>query len=357
MQKLFVVVGTRPEAIKLAPVVLAVRAAGAAVRLCATGQHQTLAADALSWFGLAPDLGLGPHPADLDGLCGSLLTGIGAALAAERPDRVIVQGDTISALAGALAAHHHCLPVAHVEAGLRTGDLAAPWPEEGNRRLIAALADLHFAPTAGAAAALRAENVPAAAIRVTGNTGIDALRWMRERRAAPAPRADRRKLILVTCHRRESFGPGLARIAEALRTIAARPDVLIALPLHPNPAVRAALGGLAGIRLLTPLAYPEFVQWLAAAHIVLTDSGGVQEEAPALGVPVLVLRDTTERPEGIAAGTARLVGTCTRRIVAETCRLLDDPTAHAAMSRAHSPYGDGQAAQRIAAALVGDRRA
>lgn len=345
------VVGTRPEAIKIAPVVLALRAGGAAVRLCATGQHSTMAAEALSWFGIAPDLCLGPQPADLDGLCGSLLTGIGAALAAERPQRVIVQGDTISALAGALAAHHHRLPVAHVEAGLRTGNLAAPWPEEGNRRLIATLADLHFAPTETAAAALKAENVPAGAIHVTGNTGIDALNWMRAQQEEPAFVPDGRKLILVTCHRRESFGAGLARVAEALNVLAQRPDVIIALPLHPNPAVRAALGGLAGLRLLAPLAYPAFVRWLAAAHIVLTDSGGVQEEAPALGVPVLVLRDTTERPEGIAAGTARLVGTCTRRIIAETSRLLDDPAAHAAMSRAHSPYGDGHAAQRIATVL------
>lgn len=350
MGKLFVVVGTRPEAIKLVPVIRALRTAGAAVTVCTTGQHRTLAAEALAWFGLAPDLSLGPHPADLDGLSASLLTAIGAALDSERPARVIVQGDTASALAGALAAHHRRLPVAHVEAGLRSGDRAAPWPEEGNRKLIAALADLHFAPTKTAVAALLAENIPAGAIHLTGNSGIDALGLI-----APGPPPidpGGRKLILVTCHRRESFGGGLAGIAAALRALAQRPDVTIALPLHPNPVVRAALGGLDGIRLLDPLPYPDFVRLLAAAHLVLTDSGGVQEEAPTLGVPVLVLRDTTERPEGVAVGTARLVGTSARRIVTETCRLLDDPAAHAAMAHAYSPYGDGRAAERIAGQLI-----
>ena len=349
MGKLFVVVGTRPEAIKLAPVIRALRTAGATVTVCATGQHRTLAGEALAWFGLVPDLGLGPHPADLDGLSASLLTAVGAAIDAEQPERVIVQGDTASALAGALAAHHRRLPVAHVEAGLRSGDLAAPWPEEGNRRLIAALADLHFAPTEVAAAALRAENIAAAAIHMTGNSGIDALRLIPP--GPPPLDPGGRRLILVTCHRRESFGRGIAGIAAALRALARRPDVTIALPLHPNPVVRAGLGALDGVRLLDPLTYPDFVRLLAAAHLVLTDSGGVQEEAPALGVPVLVLRDTTERPEGVAAGTARLVGTKARRILAEACRLLDDPAAHAAMARAHCPYGDGHAARRIAAVL------
>lgn len=356
MTESFIVVGTRPEAIKLAPVILALRARGAKPIVCLTGQHRELAADALGWFGLSADLTLGPHPAGLDEMIASLLTRLGQAMDAVRPDRVVVQGDTASAFAGALAAHNRGLPVAHVEAGLRTGDLAAPWPEEGHRKLIAALADLHFAPTPAAAAALRAENIAPGAIRVTGNTGIDALHSILRQSGAPPPAMGAKKLVLATCHRRESLGEGFRQIAAALAVLARRTDATVALTLHPNPAVRSTFTDLPGVRLLDPLPYPDFIRLLATAHLALTDSGGVQEEAPALGIPLLVMRDATERPEGVTAGTARLVGRCRDRIVAEACLLLDDPRRHAAMRRAHSPYGDGRAAERIAAMLLEQRK-
>jgi UDP-N-acetylglucosamine 2-epimerase (non-hydrolysing) len=352
MARVFLVVGTRPEAIKLAPVALALRAAGHAPILCATGQHPVLATEALGWFGLAADLTLAADPSSLDRLAATLVGAIGEALRTMRPDWVIVQGDTASALAGALAGHLSRMPVAHVEAGLRSGDPASPWPEESFRKLIAAISNLNFAPTEAAAVALRRENVDPGTVHVTGNTGIDALRLVRARAPArPARRPGARRALLVTCHRRESFGAGMAGIAAALARLAARGDVSITVPLHPNPqaggVLATALSQQPAIRLVPPLPYPELVGQLAAADLVLTDSGGIQEEAPALGVPVLVLRDTTERPEGLAAGTARVVGTDPDRIVAEACRLLDDPAAHAAMARAHSPYGDGFAAQRI----------
>lgn len=352
MAKSFVVIGTRPEAIKLAPVINALRNVNAQPTVCLTGQHPRLAAEVLDWFGIAPDLTLALSESDLDNRLAGLITGIGAALDATGPDLVVVQGDTSSALAGALAAHHRRLPLAHIEAGLRTGDLGEPWPEEGHRKLIAALADLHFAPTECAAVALRAENVPAHSIHVTGNTGIDALHAILARPGASPLARDGRKLILVTCHRRESLGAGHREIAAALRTLANRSDVRIALTLHPNPAVRAAFLDVAGVERLEPLPYPSFVRLLAAAHLVLTDSGGVQEEAPALGVPVVVLRERTERQEGVSAGTAKLVGASAAVIVTETCRLLDSPIAHRAAALAHSPYGDGHAAQRIAALLA-----
>lgn len=287
----------------------------------------------------------------------SLLTGLTQTIARSAPDRLIVQGDTASAFAGALAGQLARIPVAHVEAGLRSGDPANPWPEEINRKLIAALADRHFAPTEAAGSALRAENIPADRIHVTGNTGIDALRLVRSRLPPPRPVPGNRRRILVTCHRRESFGQTMQAIAAGLARVAMRGDVILTVPLHPNPAaggvLGAALADCPNVELIPPLDYPAFVSALAASHLVLTDSGGVQEEAPALGVPILVLRDSTERPEGIAAGTARLIGTDSNRIVSETFRLLDDPAAHAAMARAHSPYGDGFAAERIAS-ILGD---
>jgi UDP-N-acetylglucosamine 2-epimerase (non-hydrolysing) len=314
-----------------------------------------LAAESLNWFGIRADLALNADPSSLDRLCVSLLSGITEAIARTAPDWVIVQGDTASALAGALAGQFARVPVAHVEAGLRSGDPANPWPEEINRKLIATLADLHFAPTEAAALALRAENVPTARIHITGNTGLDALRLIRAKLTPARPPPGGRRKILATCHRRESFGPAMNRIAAALRQIAERDDVVLTVPMHPNPAAGGVLGGAlaacANVELTPPLDYPDFVATLAASHLVLTDSGGVQEEAPALGIPVLVLRDTTERPEGIVAGTALLVGTDPDRIVAETCRLLDDLEAHTTMARAHSPYGDGLAADRIAAIL------
>jgi UDP-N-acetylglucosamine 2-epimerase (non-hydrolysing) len=282
---------------------------------------------------------------------------------AMQPDRVIVQGDTATAMVGALAAYYRKIPVSHVEAGLRSGDIYQPWPEEVNRRIVAPIADQHFAPTETAARALRHENIAPATIHVTGNTVIDALLATRDRIAAEpalaagldgiAARFAGKRMILVTTHRRENFGGGMAAIADALSRIAARPDVAILFPVHPNPNVvsvmDAALARHDNIARIEPLDYPHFIRALEHAHLVLSDSGGVQEEAPALGKPVLVMRETTERPEGVAAGTARLVGTDADRIVDETGRLLDDPAAYAAMARAHNPFGDGHAAQRIAA--------
>ncbi|MBB4155130.1 UDP-N-acetylglucosamine 2-epimerase (non-hydrolyzing) [Sphingomonas jinjuensis] len=368
MPRLLVIIGTRPEAIKLFPVVAALRALpGMTVRLCATGQHREMVDAVLEVAGLAPDIQLAVmQPGQsLDQLVARLLISIGDVLGSEQPDRVIVQGDTATAMAGALAAYHRRIPVAHVEAGLRSGDIQQPWPEEANRRVISTMADLHFAPTALAALALAAENVTAG-VHVTGNSVIDALYWTQRRIGAVpaltatidarlAPLAGRR-LILVTAHRRENIGEAMGAIARTLRRLAIRRDVAIVLPVHPNPAVVDAMERLLPssdtILRLPPLAYPELVHVLARSTIVLTDSGGLQEEAPALGKPVLVMRETTERPEGIAAGTARLVGTEEDVIVAEACRLLDDPLAYAAMARAHNPFGDGLASARIAAILA-----
>lgn len=362
MTGILAVFGTRPEAIKLAPVIKALRLRDIPVRTCATAQHRELLDRALG-AELSPDIDLDlMRPGQsLAALTARMIAALDRVFAAERPERIIVQGDTATALVAAQAAYFQGIPIAHVEAGLRTGDLGAPHPEEGNRRMIGAIADMHFAPTAGAAQALRKEGIPAALIHVTGNTVVDALYDVRSRlgrdpELAGAARqvidqSAGKRLILVTCHRRESFAAA-AEIAAAIRALARRPDVLIALPLHPNPAIRrpleTALRDRPNVLLLEPLGFAPFVSLLFAAHFVLTDSGGVQEEAPVLGTPVLVMRDLTERPEGVAAGTARLVGTRAQRIVSEACLLLDNPAAHARMARAHSPYGDGRAAERIA---------
>lgn len=367
--RILVVIGTRPEAIKLFPVIAALEADPRfTVRTCVSAQHRALLDQVLKVAGIVPDhdLDLMRAGQSLDELGAALLVGLGRVMDREQPDRVIVQGDTATALCGALAAYHRRIPVDHVEAGLRSGDLYQPWPEEANRKLIGALASLHFAPTETAAAALRAENIDPARIHVTGNTAIDALHWVIARNAAQPvlaaaldPVVERfagRRIVAVTCHRRENWGAGMASIAAALRRIAAREDVAVIFPMHPNPAVRGgmelALAALGNAALIEPLDYPHFVRLLGIAELVLTDGGGVQEEAPALGKPVLVLRETTERPEGVEAGTARLVGTDADTIVAEVFRLLDDPAAHAAMARAHNPYGDGRAAARIVAALA-----
>jgi UDP-N-acetylglucosamine 2-epimerase (non-hydrolysing) len=298
----------------------------------------------------------------LDMLTARLLTGLGEAMDAEKPDRVIVQGDTATAMVGALTAYYRKVPVSHVEAGLRSGDIYQPWPEEVNRRIVAPIADQHFAPTETAAAALRRENIDPATIHVTGNTVIDALHATRARIDADATLAQgldeiaarfaRRRLILVTTHRRENFGDGMKGIASAIARIAARDDVALLFPVHPNPNVVSVMDEMLGDRpnvaRIDPLDYPHFIRALGMAELVLTDSGGVQEEAPALGKPVLVMRETTERPEGIAAGTAKLVGTDPDRIVSEISTLLDDDAAYSAMARAHNPFGDGQASARIA---------
>ena len=365
MATILVIFGTRPEAIKLFPVVRALaRQPGLRVRTCVTAQHRGLLDQVLGVAGLAPDIDLDlMEPGQtLDRLTARLLTGLGEVMDRERPDWVVVQGDTATAMAGALAAYYRQIAVAHVEAGLRSGDIYHPWPEEVNRRIVAPIARLHFAPTQTAADALRRENIAAGTIHVTGNTVVDALHWTQARIAADpvlaggidaaSLRGGRRHLVLVTTHRRENFGGGMAAIARALVRIADRGDTALLFPVHPNPQVGPVMDAIIGdrpaISRIPPLDYPGFVSALAACDLVLSDSGGVQEEAPAFGKPVLVMRETTERPEGIAAGTAKLVGTDEDRIVHEVSTLLDDSDAYAAMARAHNPFGDGHAAARIA---------
>ncbi|WP_375380970.1 non-hydrolyzing UDP-N-acetylglucosamine 2-epimerase [uncultured Sphingomonas sp.] len=365
---ILVVFGTRPEAIKLFPVVRALaERPGLRVRTCVTAQHRGLLDQVLGIAGLTPDIDLDlMEPGQsLDRLTARLLTGLGEVIDAEAPARVVVQGDTATAMAGALAAYYRRVPVAHVEAGLRSGDIYHPWPEEVNRRIVAPIADLHFAPTDTAAAALARENVTAG-VHVTGNTVIDALHWTQARIAEdPAlavgldPVAERfagKRIVLVTTHRRENFGGGMAAIARAIARIADRPDVAVLFPVHPNPNVGpvmdSILSGCPNVAQVAPLDYPHFVRALGLCHLALTDSGGVQEEAPALAKPVLVMRETTERPEGIAAGTAKLIGADEERIVSEVFTLLDDKAAYAAMARAHNPYGDGHAAARIAGVIA-----
>lgn len=371
--RLLFVLGTRPEAIKLAPVIrqLAGRS-GFECKLCATGQHREILADCLELFELRPDWSLNvmrPEQ-DLAHLTAAVLSGVSAVLEAWRPDRVIVQGDTVSTLAGALAAFYHKVPVAHVEAGLRTGDIYAPWPEEVNRRLVAGIADLHFAPTARAREALLREGVGEERILVTGNTGIDALYWISGRLDAHAGLRARtramlgedvareiegKRLILITGHRRESFDGGLARVAAAIGRIALRPDITVVFPIHPNPNVRRAFAPLSGQRnilLREPVSYPELVHLLKCCHFVVTDSGGIQEEAPSFGKPVLVTRETTERPEALELGLAQLVGTDEQRLYQAMCAVLDDPEAYRRMSRMANPFGDGKAAGRIADRLT-----
>lgn len=363
--RIVVTFGTRPEAIKMFPVVFALRETGLFdVKVVVTAQHRELLDSVLALAGITPDVDLDLMQPDqsLDGLASRILTRFGEVLDGLLPDRVLVHGDTLTTMMASMACYFRRIPVGHVEAGLRSGDIYSPWPEEVNRKVTGVIADLHFAPTQTAAAALRAENVPDSAIHVTGNTVIDALLFAQGRiTAAPslapaiAPlkaRFAQRRIIAVTAHRRENFGPGMAQIAEGLQKLAARDDIAIIYPVHPNPNVggvmRPALSAYDNIALIDPLDYLDFVAMMAASDIVLTDSGGIQEEAPSLGKPVLVMRDTTERPEGVAAGTAKLVGANASAIVAETIRLLEDPDAYQAMARAHNPYGDGKASARIA---------
>ena len=358
------VFGTRPEAIKLFPLLHALDAdARFASRVCVSGQHRGMLDQVLEIAGIAPhhDLDVMQPDQTLDALTARLLTGLGTVMDAEQPDVVVVQGDTATAMCGALAAYYRKIPVAHVEAGLRSGNIHHPWPEEVNRKVIGSFAAWHFAPTETAAEALRRENIDPAAIHVTGNSVIDALHWITgkiEREPGLAgglagleQRFAGKRIIGMTSHRRENFGEGMRGIADAVKRLAARPDVAVIFPVHLNPNVRAVmnaeLAGLDNVALIEPLDYPHFARLLAISTLMLTDSGGVQEEAPALGKPVLVMRETTERPEGVEAGTARLVGTDADRIVAEASRLLDDAQAYAAMSRAHNPFGDGRASERI----------
>jgi len=364
-----VVFGTRPEAIKMAPVVSALHSSpNVEVIVVVTAQHRQMLDQVLELFELTPDedLDLMSREQTLPDLFGRILSGMSEVLGRRRPDLVLVHGDTSTTLATALAAYYARVPVGHVEAGLRTGNLYAPWPEEANRRLTAPLSALHFAPTPKSQANLLAEGVEAASVHVTGNTVIDALLQVVDRIESDAtlkctlesqfPFLDPgKKLILVTGHRRENFGDGMEQICRALRTLGEREDVQVVYPAHLNPNVQEPvyrlLGSAPSVHLLPPQDYLPFVYLMMRAYVILTDSGGVQEEAPSLGKPVLVMRDTTERPEAVDAGTVRLVGTSTDVILEETLRLLDDDQAYASMSRAHNPYGDGKAAERIAQAI------
>jgi UDP-N-acetylglucosamine 2-epimerase (non-hydrolysing) len=362
--RLLSVFGTRPEAVKMAPLLRALAAEPAIESLtCATGQHREMLDGVLDFFGIAPDVDLDLMQPDqsLNALLARAVERLDRVFAKRQPDRVLVQGDTTTALAAATAAFHRGIPVGHVEAGLRTY-APLPFPEEANRRAIALAADLHFAPTPGASANLTNEQV-AGRIVVTGNTGIDALHFvigrlvaepdLRRQAKAALPTLEKgQRLILVTGHRRESFGAPFQAVCTALAELAARPDVAIVYPVHPNPNVRgpvaAALGSHANVHLIAPLDLPAFVHAMQRADLILSDSGGVQEEAVTLGKPLLVLRDTTERPEGIAAGVARLVGTDRNRIVAEATALLDRPPKPTQAA----PYGDGRAAARIVDTLL-----
>ncbi len=369
MPRILVCFGTRPEAIKMFPVVHALREHGGMdVRVAVTAQHREILDQVLEIAGIAPDIDLDLMRPDqsLDELAARILTTFGKALDEWRPARVLVHGDTLTTMMVTLSSYFRKIPVGHVEAGLRSGNIYSPWPEEVNRKVAGAISDLHFAPTDGAAAALRAENVPQSAIHVTGNTVIDALFATRDKVGAKpalasgldavAMRFAGKRIIALTAHRRENFGQGMQDIAQAISDLATRDDVAVIFPVHPNPNVRpvmeATLGGRENIALVEPLDYPHFVRLMEMADLLLTDSGGVQEEGPSFGKPVLVMRDTTERPEGITAGTAKLVGTDRELIVREATRLLDDRDAYEAMARAHNPYGDGKASQRIAQAVA-----
>ena len=368
---ILVIFGTRPEAIKLFPVVAALKADPRFdCKVCVSAQHRQMLDQVLSIAGLVPDFDLDVMKPDqsLDQLTATLLVGLGKVMDELRPARVIVQGDTATAMAGALAAYYRKVPVDHVEAGLRSGNIYHPWPEEINRRIIGTIASLHFAPTEVSQAALLGENTPAGRVHVTGNTVIDALHWVTARIAAEPKLASGladlearfagKRIIGVTSHRRENFGEGMAGIADAIRRIAARPDTAVIFPVHLNPNVRKVmnetLAGIDTIALIEPLDYPHFARLISIAEIMLTDSGGVQEEAPALGKPVLVMRETTERPEGVAAGTAKLVGTDAANIVTEVFTLLDDKAAYEKMARAHNPFGDGHSARRIVELLANE---
>ncbi len=351
--------GTRPEAIKLAALI---RYLGRfperyRVRVCVTAQHRAMLDQVLSAFGIRPDydLDLMTPGQTLFESTSRIVAGLERVLGDCKPDLAMVQGDTTTTFCGALAAFYARVPVAHVEAGLRTGDLAQPFPEEANRALAARIAALHFAPTAAAAANLAREGITTG-VHVTGNTGIDAVLYIRDRLdRGELPSAEwpspEKKLILVTAHRRESFGEGFDRICQAVSQIAGRPDVRVIYPVHPNPNVRRAadrwLRGHPNITLAEPLDYVRFVDLMRRAYLILTDSGGIQEEGPSLGKPILVLREKTERPEAVEAGTVKLVGTEVSKIVSETTRLLEDPREFERMSRLHNPYGDGRASEYI----------
>jgi UDP-N-acetylglucosamine 2-epimerase len=362
-----IVVGTRPEAIKLAPVIIALRAEpnDFIVRIITSGQHGEICRAALAAFGIVADsaLAIGPIGSLLADSAADVLRAFGRHIATSRPDVVLVQGDTTTAMAAALGAFYADVPVAHVEAGLRSGDLANPFPEEANRTIIDAVSPILLPPTPQAQANLLRAGFDAERCPVTGNTVVDALKSLCAAHAAVLDGSgieelelEGRRLILVTTHRRESWGGDLEAICNAIRLVAEhRSDILIALPVHPNPYVNLPvtklLGGQPNIRLLPPLGYLPFLSLMRRAYLILTDSGGIQEEAPSLGVPVLVLRKTTERPEAAQAGLARVIGTDPNAIVEHVWELLDDGHAHRRMATAVNPYGDGRASERIAEVL------
>lgn len=356
--------GTRPEAIKVAPVIRRLREApGFTCSVCVTAQHREMLDQVLQVFGIVPDydLDLMRSGQSLTYVTAAVLERLEGVLRQAKPDRILVQGDTTTTMAAALAAFYARVPVGHIEAGLRTGNVSSPWPEEMNRRITTVITDLHFPPTTQARDNLLREGTDPARIFVTGNTVIDALfdalaildadpQRVAALDATLPPIPPGRRLVLVTGHRRENFDGGLDRVARALLALANRGDIEIVYPVHLNPNVQqaaAALRSHPAIHLIAPLDYLPFVHLMRRADLIVTDSGGVQEEAPSLGKPVLVTRDTTERPEAVSAGTVELVGTDTDLLIARASRLLDDPGAYAAMSAAHNPYGDGGAAARI----------
>lgn len=369
-QRVLIVFGTRPEAIKMAPVVKAFRShPGVEVAVCVTGQHRQMLDQVLALFDIRPefDLNIMTPGQDLNDLTAAILVGLKPVFAAFQPTRVLVHGDTVTSFAATLCAYYHRIPVGHVEAGLRTGNLYSPWPEEGMRRLTGGIADQHYTPIESSRQNLLRENIPAQNIFVTGNSVIDALLEISDKIEQDSALQfslsqrfafldGRKRMLLVTGHRRENHGEGFERICRALRQLATRDDVQIVYPVHLNPnvldVVQRKLGAVANIFLIEPQDYLAFVYLMKRCYLILTDSGGIQEEAPTLGKPVLCMRDTTERPAAVTAGTVYLVGTDEHAIVTKTCQLLDDEQAYQAMSLAMNPYGDGKTSERIVAAVL-----
>ncbi len=363
--KVMLVFGTRPEAIKMCPLVLEMQKDPRVEPVvCVTGQHREMLDQVLEIFDIKPDydLSIMKHGQDLTDVTVSILSGLRDVISEVKPDSIFVHGDTATTFATTLAAYYQKVPVGHVEAGLRTGDLYSPWPEEGNRKLTGAIAKYHFAPTDWSEKNLLNEGVAQADIKVTGNTVIDALLWVAKKIdsddelhakiEAQLPKLNpQKRMVLVTGHRRENFGQSFDNICHSIRELAERGDVEVVYPVHLNPNVREPvdriLSGVDNVHLIEPLDYLPFVALMKKASIILTDSGGIQEEAPSLGKPVLVMRDTTERPEAVTAGTVKLVGTNQDVIVTEVTRLLDDKEAYLEMSYAHNPYGDGHACKHI----------
>ncbi|WP_083300820.1 non-hydrolyzing UDP-N-acetylglucosamine 2-epimerase [Jeongeupia sp. USM3] len=368
--KILIVFGTRPEAIKLAPIIGEIRGdARFELKVCVTGQHRKMLDGVLSIFNIVPDydFNLMRSGQDLTDITIGVLQHMRDLLKRWRPDMIFVHGDTTTAMAAGLAAFYEKIPVGHVEAGLRTGDVYSPWPEEMNRKILGAISTVHFAPTDASRSNLLREGIDEGTISVTGNTVIDALLSANERLAGDKELSEgmdelfpyidpKKKLILVTGHRRENFGEGFENLCLAIHEIAGRKDVQIVYPVHLNPRVQEpvhrTLGGLNNVYLIDPQDYLPFVYLMGRSYLILTDSGGIQEEAPSLGKPVLVTRSTTERPEAVKAGTVKLVGTDREIIVKEVSRLLDDQEEYSKMAKAHNPYGDGLASQRIGRYLL-----